>query len=76
MIVSAGLRARVSLGTGVSPGSRLGEPEVAESGPLGASLPWAVALLSCAIALLGVKSLSGLLGATKPCERCFQQVVI
>lgn len=44
---------------------------IAEPGVIEASLPYAIDLLSCAIASLRGKSPSSLLGIVKPCEMFF-----
>ena len=68
--------ARFDFKVKAGPRSRLEKPKIAEFDALMAPLSFRVTLLSYAIALLGVKTLSDLLMVIKLYERIFCQVII
>lgn len=66
----------MGLGVRTNPKSRPKKPEIAKTSMLGVSLLLVIALLSCTIVLLEIKSLSDSLTIAEPCKEFFQQVVI
>lgn len=65
------INGKAELGARTGLKSRLEELRLAESGILVASIPGTVALLSCALTLLRVESLSGSLMTKKLCQGIF-----
>lgn len=76
MIAGVSLEVEINLGVKASPGPvskkpRPGEPRIVESGVLVCLLLFAVVLLSCAMALLGVKNPSSSPGVAESHRRFF-----